>query len=100
MYLLLNGEASVILDGDAVARVTVGECLGEMAVVTGSVHSATAIAQTVIEAAVLTQDELTELIRRRPDIGVLLYKNVAAGMAQKLRRSDRSLASGLSGSPT
>jgi GNAT superfamily N-acetyltransferase len=100
IYLLLNGEAAVVLDGDPVARVTAGECLGEMAVVTGSVHSATAIAQTAIEAAVLTHEELTDLIRRRPDIGLLLYKNVAAGMAQKLRRSDRSMASGLSPTAT
>jgi hypothetical protein len=32
------------------------------------------------------------LIRLRPDIGLLLYKHVAARMAHKLQRSDVSLA--------
>ena len=94
LYILLEGAASVAVGGSAapVGAVAAGECLGEMSLVTAGPHSATVLATTFVEAAVLGHDELAELIRLRPDIGLLLYRNVAAGMARKLKRSDESLA--------
>jgi len=88
IYLLLAGEAAIEKDGTGpVGCVSVGECLGEMALMTGSHHSATAAAITPVEAAVLAHRDLTELVRQRPDIGVLLYRNLAVGLGQKLKRS-------------
>jgi CRP-like cAMP-binding protein len=94
LYILLEGETSIRLNGVSapVGNVVAGECLGEMSLVTARPHSASATANTHVEAAVLSHQDLEELIRLRPDIGVLLYKNVAAGMAHKLKRSDVSLA--------
>jgi hypothetical protein len=36
---------------------------------------------------VLAHQELTELVRQRPDIGVLFYRNLAFGMGKKLKRT-------------
>ena len=71
--------------------VTGGECLGEMSLLTATPHSATATARTVVETAVLDRQNLAELIRLRPDIGVQIYKNLATGLGEKLKRADLSV---------
>jgi CRP-like cAMP-binding protein len=55
-------------------------------------HSATATARTQVEAAVLSHHDLAEFIRLRPDIGFHIYKNLAVGMGDKLKRLDDKLA--------
>ena len=52
----------------------------------------TATAQTNVETAVLGHQDLAELIRLRPDIGLHIYRNLAVGMGEKLKRLDVSLA--------
>jgi CRP-like cAMP-binding protein len=69
-----------------------GECLGEMSLLTAGAHSATATALTRVETAVLRHQDLTELIRLRPDIGLHIYRNLAVGTGDKLKRLDASLA--------
>src|SRR5262249_23943202 len=95
-------EMHVVLDGDVaigvaaspgpVGRVGQGECLGEMSLLTAAPHSATATALTAVEAAVTGHPELAGLIRLRPDVGLHLYRNLAVGMGEKLKRSAASLA--------
>jgi GNAT superfamily N-acetyltransferase len=93
MYIVLEGRVAVGL-GDPPARVgTVekGETLGEVSLLSSGIHSASATADTNVEAAVLSHEELAELIRQRPDIGTCLYRNLAAGLGDKLLRSDAVL---------
>ncbi len=96
MYVILDGLVSITVEGSeqSVGVVGAGECLGEMSLLTGASHSATAGAQVQVESAVLLHHDLAELIRQRPDIGLLIYKNLAVGMGNKLHRSDLSLAFG------
>ena len=91
-YVVLEGEAAIAIAaaGGSVGMVTSGECLGEMALLTATPHSATATARTVVETAALDRRSLAELIRLRPDIGVLIYKNLATGLGEKLKRADLS----------
>jgi len=90
MYVVLSGDVCVRLDsrGVEVGSVGVGECLGEVALLTESLHSATASACAEVETAVITRHRMVDLVRRRPDIGVVLYRNVASGLGDKLRRAD------------
>jgi ribosomal protein S18 acetylase RimI-like enzyme len=94
LHVLLQGEAAITVPGsdDPVGVVRSGECLGEHSLLTAGAHSASAIALTRVETAVLEHQDLEELIRRRPDIGICIYRNLAIGLGEKLRRSDRSLA--------
>jgi CRP-like cAMP-binding protein len=69
-----------------------GECLGEMSLLTARAHSATARTITHVETATLCHQDLAELIRLRPDIGLHIYRNLAVGMGEKLKRLDVSLA--------
>jgi GNAT superfamily N-acetyltransferase len=94
MYVVLRGEAAITLVGssDPVGEVGSGECLGEMSLLTTGVHSATATAITRLETAVLGRQCLADLIRMRPDIGLHIYRNLAVGMGEKLKRLDASVA--------
>jgi GNAT superfamily N-acetyltransferase len=88
LYVVLAGEVAIAVAGlaEPVGRVCSGECLGEMSLLTTTVHSATATARTSVETAVLDHLDLAELIRLRPDIGLHLFRNLAVGMGEKLKR--------------
>jgi CRP-like cAMP-binding protein/GNAT superfamily N-acetyltransferase len=88
MHLLLSGEVAVTLSGALapLATVRTGECLGELSLLTREAHSATATAMTAIETAVLGAQDLAELVRLRPDIGLVIYRNLATEIGRKLKR--------------
>jgi hypothetical protein len=94
MHLVLEGEVAIARSGapGPVGVVKKGECLGEMSLLTSAAHSATATARTAVETAVLGHADLAELIRLRPDIGQLIYRNLAVGMGEKLKRSGAALS--------
>jgi hypothetical protein len=92
-HVVLQGEVVITVAGsaDGVGIVRSGECLGEMSLLTAAAHSATATARTQVETAVLVHQDLAELIRLRPDIGIHIYRNLAVGMGEKLKRLDSSI---------
>lgn len=94
MHVVLQGEVEITMadSAAAVGVVRAGECLGEMSLLSAAAHSATATARDQVETAVLGHQDLAELIRLRPDIGLLIYRNLAVGMGEKLKRLDASLA--------
>jgi CRP-like cAMP-binding protein len=63
-----------------------------MSLLTAKAHSATATARTHVEIATLDHEDLAELIRLRPDIGLHIYRNLAVGLGEKLKRLDVTLA--------
>ncbi len=90
MYLLLEGEVAIYIAGrnEPIGTVRAGECLGEISVLIGGEHGATALAVVPVEAGVLSKKDLQSLVRLRPGIGVVLYRNLARGLGEKLRRTD------------
>jgi len=93
IHLVLRGKITICLAGTSspVGTVTKGECLGEMSLLTGAAHSATALAHSDVETAVLGHRDLADLIRLRPDIGLRIYRNLAVGIGEKLKRSGISV---------
>lgn len=91
MFLILEGTVEIRMSGNEqpVGTVSDGEVLGEVAALTGGDHSATAIAATDVDAGILTKTDLNGIVRLRPGIGVILYRNLARGLGEKLRRTDR-----------
>lgn len=94
MHVVLCGEVAIAVAGSPapVGVVREGECLGEVSLLTGAPHSATATARTAVETAVLAHGDLADLTRRRPDIGLHIYRQLALGMGEKLKRLDATLA--------
>jgi CRP-like cAMP-binding protein len=58
-----------------------------MAVLTSQPHSATAVALADTMTATLRAAEIDGLVRQRPDIGVVVFRNLARGLGGKLARS-------------
>ena len=96
LYLVLRGCIAIdrhqapdrIRSGASLGTVEHNETLGEMSLLAASEHFATATAKCDVEAATISHDQICHLARARPDIGVVLYRNLAAGLSRKLRRSD------------
>jgi hypothetical protein len=90
MHLILSGEVELIADDAHLAITSAGHCLGESSLLhadrTLPKHSVDAIARSAAETAVFTANDLNDLIRRRPDIGIVLYRNLAIDISQKLKR--------------
>lgn len=93
IYLVLSGTVSIVAGSESTPLGTVnrGDALGEVSLLADRPHSATATVTADAELAMLPGPEVQALIRRRPDIGVIIYRNLARGLGDKLLRSDDSL---------
>jgi CRP-like cAMP-binding protein/GNAT superfamily N-acetyltransferase len=90
MHLLLAGEVELVAHGPHhLANVTTGQCVGETSLLyspnSTPAHSVSAVAKTTVETAAFPNRDFSELIRRRPDIGVVIYRNLAADISTKLK---------------
>ena len=90
-FVVLDGSVEVFFSGDgSVVHLGAGEVVGENAMLSEGPHSATVTAQTNMTVAVLQRSALDELSRRRPDIALTLYRNLAVSLGAKLARGDRT----------
>lgn len=95
LQLLLEGRAAVIVDAGLedpaeVAEVTVGDVIGEMALISGELTSADVIARTPVRVLDLPAEDFHELARLRPEIAVVLTRLIA----QRLGRADADALGG------
>jgi CRP-like cAMP-binding protein len=90
LYILLSGMARVFsgTPTEEVGTVAQGELLGEVSLLRKTPHSATAVADGIVEAAVVTHQDLNQLLKQRSDIGLVLFRNLATGLSSKLSRND------------
>ncbi len=91
VLLILSGCVSVSIDQQEVGVVKVGESLGEISLIQATPHAASATALEQVESAVLAREALETLVRRRPDIGLILFRNLATQLGEKLLRTDRRM---------
>ena len=89
MFLLIAGEVDrVEPDGCSAGVAHAGECLGEVAMLTRAPHVLAATARGEVLAGVLSRSDLTALVRQRPDIGVVLYRNLAEWVGSRIHQLD------------
>jgi CRP/FNR family cyclic AMP-dependent transcriptional regulator len=68
LFLVLGGAAVARHGGVAVGEIVPGSVAGEMALLDGTVRSATVVATTPMQLRVLSAQELTELLRVAPEL--------------------------------
>ncbi len=90
MHLILDGEVDLMADGSRkVGCLSTGQCVGETSLLnppqSAPAHSVDALASTIVETAAFGNQQFHELIRRRPDIGVVIYRNLATDISTKLK---------------
>ena len=82
-YVILDGTADVIVDGEKVNELGPGDWFGELAVLDGEPRTATVTSVEDLEVAVLGVRMFRTLLREFPDLSAQLL----AGMAGALREA-------------
>jgi CRP-like cAMP-binding protein len=72
MYLLLQGEVSLLARGKAIGSVKPGEIFGEMAAISESPRSATAKALTECQVIPLDEKQFQNALRQKPEFALML----------------------------
>jgi CRP-like cAMP-binding protein len=81
VFIILDGEADVIVGGRSVARLGSDEVVGEMAAMDGQARAATVAAATSLRLLVLDSDSFRELLDQFP----LIARRVVNGLSYRLR---------------
>jgi hypothetical protein len=94
-YIVLRGKINIQLERDAppVAQLTDGKIFGELAFLDGSPRSAFAAAAQPSILLVVQRSAFSDLVRREPNLGMVVMRNIAMDLAAKLRHADSTLAS-------
>lgn len=93
LFILIEGEVALRQGGHRLGALGAGEVLGEVAALTGAPHSVDVLATTDLVAARLDRANLRRIARQRPDIGLVMYRNLASGLSDRLRQTNAQLVS-------
>ena len=93
MYVVVAGEVRVMVaDGDnknrEVARRKVGETVGEMSVISGSLRSATLVAAGDVHLLCLDQKSFEGLLRERPEVSLAVMRMLCDRLRQATQGED------------
>lgn len=72
MYLLLEGEVTLSAGGKPVGTVRIGEIFGEMAAISESPRTATALARTACRVIALDEKEFQKALQVKPEFALML----------------------------
>lgn len=97
MCIVVEGSLDIVKDTEKgnsrrIAVAKIGDTIGEMSLIDGQPHSATAIAKESVLLAVLTGEKLDYLCKEHPAIGVKLLRRVAEVLSLRLREANMELA--------
>jgi CRP-like cAMP-binding protein len=67
-YVILDGEASVVIDGRERARLTRGDFFGEISILTDEAPTADVIATTILRCLIVADNELKAFLLRQPTV--------------------------------
>ena len=78
MYVVMEGELSVLLKDRVIAKASVGDIVGEMALINSDIRSATVVADTPCVLAYIDHSSFESLLKYVPDF-TMHVMNVLAG---------------------
>ena len=97
MCIVVEGSLDIVKDTEKgssrrIAVAKIGDTIGEMSLIDGYPHSATAIAREPVLLAVLTGEKLDYICKEKPVLGVKLLRKIAEVLSLRLRESNMELA--------
>jgi CRP-like cAMP-binding protein len=84
MYVVVEGDVQVLIEGKAIERVGPGGIVGEMALIDAGARSATAITKTKCLVVAVDERRFKDLVGQRPDFALQVMRI----LARRLRRMD------------
>ncbi len=87
MYVVLEGEVDLLINGQLVETLGEGGVLGEMALLDASPRTASAVARTACKVVPVTQKRFNLLVQHTPDFALQIMRV----MAGRLRTMDARL---------
>ena len=87
LYIIVKGKVLVMMNARQVAVRSIGDCVGEMAILTREPRSATLIADSEVRVLCIERRDFQAMLRDRPEIGLALTKT----LAQRLRETTAQL---------
>jgi CRP-like cAMP-binding protein len=87
MYVVLEGEVQLSIDGKAIEVLGPGEPFGEMALIDQAPRVATAVAKTRCKLAVISEQRFLFMVAQTPHFALQIMKV----MADRLRRMNARL---------
>jgi CRP-like cAMP-binding protein len=85
MFVILEGSASVSIDGEERARLSEGDFFGELSILLGEAPVADVVASTALRCLVLPSPEVEPFLLRNPRV---MYRMLQA-QARRLRNANR-----------
>jgi CRP/FNR family cyclic AMP-dependent transcriptional regulator len=85
-YLILEGRAEVVSDGEKLAEFGPGNFFGELAVIDGAPRTADVVAVSDTKCIVVTQWAMRSIISTHPEIALSMLEE----LVQRLRATDAS----------
>ena len=94
-FIVLRGKISIKLESEspAVAQLGDGKIFGELAFLDGAPRAAFAVATQPSILLVMKRTGFAEVVRREPNLGMVVMRNLAQDLALKLRGVNAALAS-------
>ena len=89
-FILAEGEASVSVDGEEVARLGPGDHFGELALINEDARTASVIAITRLRCHVIPFWDFRKFARDNPDVAWRLLQHVAALLVAERTRNVRA----------
>ncbi len=85
-YLILDGKAEVIKDGQKLAELETGNFFGELSVIDGQPRTADVVAVTETKCWILSQWAMKSIIANHPEVALSMLEE----LARRLRATDDS----------
>ena len=73
-FIILDGEAEVVIDGDPRARLARGDFFGEIAALTGDAPTADVVATTLLRCLTVSGPEIEQFLLDHPQVMLRMLK--------------------------
>lgn len=93
-YIVMRGQIDIVLEENSapIASVTSGQIFGELAFLDGAARGAHALASQASILLVIQRTAFNDLVQREPHLGMVVMRNVAMDLSNKLRRANTALS--------
>lgn len=94
-YVVMRGQIDIQLDQNSkpVAQFGNGQIFGELAFLDGTPRAAMAIASQPSILLVIQRSAFNALVQREPHLGMVVMRNIALELSNRLRKANQALAS-------